>query len=88
MTAAMVVLAVSGLVSLGTGTAFADGPQATAGGGSASDGDLFQQNIAQEGRQSNNCGNPNNLEATLSGGRASAQCQAIDTSRNIGSVYQ
>ncbi|MFG2191071.1 hypothetical protein [Streptomyces sp. NPDC048639] len=49
---------------------------------------MFQQNTAQEGRQSNNCGNPNNLAFTLSGGRATAQCTATDESRNIDSDYR
>ena len=75
VTAAMVVLAVSGLVSLGAGSAFADGPQATAGGGSVSEGDLFQQNVAQDGRQNNNCSNINGDEPLdLTGSRLTGRC--------------
>ncbi|MEU6083460.1 hypothetical protein [Streptomyces sp. NPDC047108] len=64
------------------------GGRATAEGGSSTGGSLFQQNTAQDGRQSNNCGNPNNLDLTLSGGRASTQCQAVDASRSTGSIYR
>ncbi|MFG2191072.1 hypothetical protein [Streptomyces sp. NPDC048639] len=56
--------------------------------GGASAGRQLQQNTAQEGRQNNNCGNPNNLAFTLSGGRATAQCTATDESRNIDSDYR
>ncbi|MFG2191073.1 hypothetical protein [Streptomyces sp. NPDC048639] len=63
------------------------------GGGAEADGgsssaELLQQNTAQEGRQNNNCGNPNNLVLTLSGGRATAQCTATDESKNFGSQYR
>ncbi|MEU6080103.1 hypothetical protein [Streptomyces sp. NPDC047108] len=83
-TAAMVVLAVSGLVSLGAGSAFADGPQATAGGGSSSDGDLFQQNVAQDGRQNNNCSDINGggSTMTLTGSRLTGRCATTDGSFN------
>ncbi|MFG2196753.1 hypothetical protein [Streptomyces sp. NPDC048639] len=62
---------------------FGGGAEADGGSSTAS---LFQQNIAQEGRQNNNCGNPNNLVLTLSGARNTTQCQATDVSRNIGTV--
>ncbi|MEU6083909.1 hypothetical protein [Streptomyces sp. NPDC047108] len=62
------------------------GGGAEAEGGSSIGGELFQQNVAQSGRQNNNCGNPNNLVVTLSGARNSNQCQAVDVSRNIGTV--
>ncbi|MFG2193773.1 hypothetical protein [Streptomyces sp. NPDC048639] len=82
-TAAMVVLAVSGLVSLGAGSAFADDPQATAGGGSTTSGDLFQQNVAQDGRQNNNCSNINGDEpVNVTGGRLTGRCVTGDGSVN------
>ncbi|WP_019887352.1 hypothetical protein [Streptomyces purpureus] len=46
---------------------------------------LSQQNTAQEGRQNNNCANPNNLTVTGTGSRSTTQCLAIDRSRNIDS---
>ncbi|MFG2191761.1 hypothetical protein [Streptomyces sp. NPDC048639] len=63
------------------------------GGGAEADGGsgelgLFQQNVAQEGRQNNNCGNPNNLDVVASGSRTSAQCLAVDESISIDSVYR
>ncbi|MFG2191762.1 hypothetical protein [Streptomyces sp. NPDC048639] len=61
------------------------GAEADGGGGAVN---LFQQNVAQEGRQNNNCGNPNNLALTVSGGRSSTQCLAVDRSVNIDSVYR
>ncbi|MEV6319070.1 hypothetical protein [Streptomyces sp. NPDC051776] len=61
------------------------GPEAE--GGSA-ESDVFQQNVAQEGRQSNNCADPNNLDLTASGSRVTSECRATDTSRNIGTVYR
>ncbi|MFI5676559.1 hypothetical protein [Streptomyces cellulosae] len=57
---------------------------ATVEGGDAT-ADLFQQNIAQEGRQNNACGNSNELTLTGTGGRTDAQCVAVDRSVNIGS---
>ncbi|MFI1538086.1 hypothetical protein [Streptomyces anandii] len=53
-------------------------------GGSAL-GDLFQQNIAQEGRQNNACGNSNDLTITATGSRTDSQCLAVDRSVNVGS---
>ncbi|MEV6318896.1 hypothetical protein [Streptomyces sp. NPDC051776] len=58
--------------------------RAEAEGGSGTTG-LFQQNTAQTGRQSNNCGNPNNLTLTVSGSRAKSHCVATDDSRSIAS---
>ncbi|MFG2194885.1 hypothetical protein [Streptomyces sp. NPDC048639] len=81
-TAALVVLAVSGMASLGAGTAFADGPTATATGGSSTAADAFQQNTAQSSRQNNNCVHANNNEETitLSGGRLKGRCVTADGS--------
>ncbi|MFB7370567.1 hypothetical protein ACFC0D_12095 [Streptomyces sp. NPDC056222] len=62
-----------------------DGAEA-AGGSSALE--LFQQNTAQEGRQNNSCGNTNNLDLTLSGGRSRTQCSAIDESTNIHTTHR
>ncbi|MEV6319536.1 hypothetical protein [Streptomyces sp. NPDC051776] len=56
-------------------------------GGSAT-GTLFQQNTAQEGRQNNNCDNPNNLTLTTTGSRTAAQCTAVDHSTNIATEYR
>ncbi|MEV6313763.1 hypothetical protein [Streptomyces sp. NPDC051776] len=61
------------------------GGGAKAEGGSAT-ADLFQQNIAQEGRQNNNCGNTNNLTFTATDSRTQAHCVAVDRSTNIGTV--
>ncbi|MEV6318052.1 hypothetical protein [Streptomyces sp. NPDC051776] len=56
------------------------GGGARAEGGGAEE-DLFQQNIAQEGRQNNNCDNPNNNSSiTVAGGRVSTGCGNKDTS--------
>jgi len=63
------------------------GRGAEADGGSSAV-DLFQQNVAQEGRQNNNCGNPNNVTVTASGSRSRTQCLAFDDSKNIGSLYR
>ncbi|MEV6318983.1 hypothetical protein [Streptomyces sp. NPDC051776] len=63
------------------------GGRATAEGGSATV-DLFQQNTAQEGRQSNTCANPNNLTLTTTSSRTQTQCTALDRSTNIGSDYR
>ncbi|MCX4905255.1 hypothetical protein [Streptomyces sp. NBC_00878] len=59
---------------------------ATHGGGAKADGgdstaELTQQNIAQEGRQNNACGNTNSL--TLDEGGTNAQCSAVDESVEI-----
>ncbi|WP_208032801.1 hypothetical protein [Streptomyces cyanogenus] len=61
------------------------GGGAEARGGSSATA-LFQQNTAQEGRQNNNCGNPNNAVMTLDGSHNQTECLAIDHSRNIGTV--
>jgi hypothetical protein len=64
----------------------------TSGGAQADGGsgvvDLFQQNTAQDGRQNNNCGNPNGLHLTTFGSGTRTQCVAVDSSRNIGSVHR
>ncbi|MGP3999040.1 hypothetical protein [Streptomyces sp. 8N706] len=71
--------------SKNVGTAeIGDGAKAT--GGSSTLG-LFQQNTAQEGRQNNNCGNPNNLTLTATGSRSQVRCVAVDKSKNIGSGH-
>ncbi|MFG2192126.1 hypothetical protein [Streptomyces sp. NPDC048639] len=72
--------------SASVGTTEIGGGADAAGGSSTLD--MFQQNTAQQGRQSNNCGSPNNLTLTASGGSSTAQCRAVDTSRNIGSDYR
>ncbi|MEV6315951.1 hypothetical protein, partial [Streptomyces sp. NPDC051776] len=56
--------------------------------GGSSTGVLFQQNVAQEGRQSNNCNNANNLSLTATGSNSTSQCRAVDNSRSIGTVDQ
>ncbi|CAM5654843.1 hypothetical protein [Streptomyces aurantiogriseus] len=67
------------------GTAeISDGAEAKGGSSALS---LIQQNTAQEGRQNNNCGNPNNLTVTATGSGTQAQCVAVDRSTNIGSVH-
>ncbi|MEV6319267.1 hypothetical protein [Streptomyces sp. NPDC051776] len=68
--------------STNVGTKESDGG-ALAEGGSSTD-DLFQQNTAQTGRQSNHCSNPNNLTAT--GSRAQSHCTAADRSTNIATI--
>ncbi|WP_189935312.1 hypothetical protein [Streptomyces aurantiogriseus] len=62
-----------------------DGAEAEGGSGGM---DLLQQNTAQSGRLSNNCGNPNNLTVTATGSSTRAQCVAADRSTNIGSVHR
>ncbi|WP_229859836.1 hypothetical protein [Streptomyces anandii] len=47
-------------------------------------GRLTQQNIAQEGRQNNACGNANDLTLTATGARTRSECVAGDRSVNIG----
>ncbi|MEV6315425.1 hypothetical protein [Streptomyces sp. NPDC051776] len=61
------------------------GGGAKAAGGSAT-ADLFQQNVAQEGRQNNTCANPNNLNLTATGSRTKAECVAVDHSTNIATI--
>ncbi|MEV6319376.1 hypothetical protein [Streptomyces sp. NPDC051776] len=62
------------------------GAKATGGGATA---DLFQQNIAQEGRQNTACGNTNNLTLTLTGGsRSTTPCTSADHSTNIATEYR
>ncbi|MGA5037161.1 hypothetical protein ACPCA8_08880 [Streptomyces capoamus] len=63
------------------------GGGATADGGS-SDGILLQQNTAQEGRQNNNCADPNNVGINGSGGRARGHCANHDDSLNRGTVVK
>ncbi|MEU6084326.1 hypothetical protein [Streptomyces sp. NPDC047108] len=63
------------------------GGGAEAEGGSAT-ADLLQQNVAQEGRQNNDCANPNNLDLTSTGSRTTSQCLAVDRSRNVGTQYR
>ncbi|MEV6316755.1 hypothetical protein [Streptomyces sp. NPDC051776] len=62
---------------------FGGGARATGGSGTL---EVLQQNTAQEGRQNNSCGNPNNLPLTATGSRTQAHCVAADRSTNIGTV--
>ncbi|MEV6318996.1 hypothetical protein [Streptomyces sp. NPDC051776] len=68
--------------SKNAGTAEERGAAEAEGGSSA--GQLFQQNTAQNGRQNNNCSNPNNLTLTAMGSRTQTRCIAVDHSTNIG----
>ncbi|MFJ9961517.1 hypothetical protein [Streptomyces avermitilis] len=68
--------------SVNAGTKKSSGGASVEGGSSVAD--LFQQNIAQEGRQNNACGNTNNLTLTGDGGSTQNQCVAVDRSVNIG----
>ncbi|MEU6084796.1 hypothetical protein [Streptomyces sp. NPDC047108] len=81
-TATAVALAVGGLTSLGAGPTWADGPRATAGGGSAPMGGVGQENTAQDGRQNNNCVRANGASTTVTGGRADGRCVTADGSFN------
>ncbi|MFG2192932.1 hypothetical protein [Streptomyces sp. NPDC048639] len=58
------------------------GGGAQAQGGSSSGGSVGQQNVAQEGRQNNNCSNPNQTNITVSGGRLTGRCGTKDGSFN------
>ncbi|MEV6315179.1 hypothetical protein [Streptomyces sp. NPDC051776] len=73
---------VDGSANLHTATI---GGGAKANGGTAT-GELFQQNIAQEGRQNNTCSNPNNLTPTATGSHTQAKCVAVDHSTNIATI--
>ncbi|GAA3117295.1 hypothetical protein GCM10010521_01270 [Streptomyces rameus] len=64
------------------------GGGATANGGSSLDDDLLQQNTAQEGRQNNNCANPNNAGINGSGGSARGHCANHDGSLNRDTVVK
>ncbi|MER5226286.1 hypothetical protein [Streptomyces flaveus] len=68
--------------SVSKGTVTRGGGATAAGGDSALTS--TQQNIAQEGRQNNACGNTNAL--TLDEGQTNAQCSATDESIEIGSA--
>jgi hypothetical protein len=74
--------AYDGSVSKGTVTR-GGGAEATGGNSTF---ELTQQNIAQEGRQNNACGNTNAL--ALEEGRTNAQCSAIDESIEIRSTNE
>ncbi|MGP4090637.1 hypothetical protein [Streptomyces sp. KR55] len=74
-------LAVGCLTSGGPGIASADGHGATASGGHGAIGNLFQQNIAQEHRQNNNCANPNTV-IVQPGGPTATRCATGDASFN------
>ncbi|MEV6317380.1 hypothetical protein [Streptomyces sp. NPDC051776] len=56
--------------------------------GGSSTASLFQQSTAQEGRQNNACGNPNNATVSAFGARSRAHCQTVDTSKTIASVHR
>ncbi len=49
---------------------------------------IVQQNTAQEGRQNNDCANPNDLFATVSGSRTDHRCANRDGSRNKHAVVK
>ncbi|MEV6317853.1 hypothetical protein [Streptomyces sp. NPDC051776] len=72
--------------SMNLGTKEAVGGAEAQGGSSTAD--LFQQNTAQSGRQSNHCGNPNNLTLTATGSRVQSQCIATDSSTSIGTIQR
>ncbi|MEV6319379.1 hypothetical protein [Streptomyces sp. NPDC051776] len=62
------------------------GAKTTGGNATA---ELFQQNIAQEGRQNNSCNNLNSLQDfTLTGSRTQAHCITTDRSTNIGTIHR
>ncbi|MEV6313867.1 hypothetical protein [Streptomyces sp. NPDC051776] len=86
----VVAMALGGLASLGSTTAFADGPSANARGGSATAGQVFQQSTAQESKQNNNCSQPNALDEvfSLSGSRLDGECRTGNGSFNYGSVVK
>ncbi|MEV6319476.1 hypothetical protein [Streptomyces sp. NPDC051776] len=70
---------------------FIKGGGARAEGGSSTGGDVSQQNNAQEGRQNNNCNNPNEMVeigvvTVAAGGRHKASCKAADRSANLGTA--
>ncbi|MEV6318995.1 hypothetical protein [Streptomyces sp. NPDC051776] len=67
-------------------TADIGGGAKTTGGNSTAE--IFQQNIAQEGRQNNTCNNTNNLTLTTTGSRLHTPCAAVDRSTNIGTEYR
>ncbi|MEV6318932.1 hypothetical protein [Streptomyces sp. NPDC051776] len=57
------------------------GGGARAEGGSSTGSDVFQQNVAQGGRQNNACDNPNRIaDLTVTGGRVEAHCGNKDAS--------
>jgi hypothetical protein len=51
-------------------------------GGSGKVGHLVQQNTAQEGRQNNNCANPNQSDISATDGLTASHCTHRDLSRN------
>ncbi|MEU3282358.1 hypothetical protein [Streptomyces antibioticus] len=68
--------------SVNAGTTHVGGDAHVEGGSGAAS--VFQQNIAQSGRQNNACGNTNALSLTATGGsRTASQCVAVDRSVNI-----
>ncbi|MGP3999039.1 hypothetical protein [Streptomyces sp. 8N706] len=72
--------------SVSKGTTEINGGAKAVGGSSTAE--LAQQNTAQEGRQNNNCANPNGVNLTATGSRTRAQCVAVDNSRNIRSGHR
>ncbi|MEV6319263.1 hypothetical protein [Streptomyces sp. NPDC051776] len=56
------------------------GGGARAEGGSSTSSSVEQQNVAQEGRQNNNCNNPNSTDITVDGGRLGGRCGNKDGS--------
>ncbi|MDQ0935154.1 hypothetical protein [Streptomyces turgidiscabies] len=85
--ATLAALTVGGLTSPYCGVAIADGPGASATGGSGA-GSLFQQNTAQGHRQNNNCANPNDSDIVLTGGRTDSGCTAKDASHTKHSLLE
>ncbi|MCM2579038.1 hypothetical protein [Streptomyces meridianus] len=80
--AAMVALAVSGLLSAASGVGMAEssgrGARATGGDGA---GQVTQQNAAQEGRQNNSCADPGDINPLQ--GEAEARCLTVDKSKML-----
>ncbi|MFG2194328.1 hypothetical protein [Streptomyces sp. NPDC048639] len=70
--------------SLGTAE-FSGGAEAD---GSSSALDVYQQNVAQEGRQNLNCANANDTSLTLSGASNTTQCVAVDDSKKLGRFHK
>ncbi|MEU9057506.1 hypothetical protein AB0D13_01095 [Streptomyces sp. NPDC048430] len=62
------------------------GGGADASGGTSTASGVLQQNTAQEGRQNNACDNPNDVDITLTGGRAESRCATVDRSVNVGTA--
>ncbi|MEV6319331.1 hypothetical protein [Streptomyces sp. NPDC051776] len=68
--------------------AWVKGGGARTEGGSSTTADVNQQNVAQEGRQNNNCNNinANDTDIELTGGRSDVSCKTVDGSTNLHSA--